>query len=131
MSVPVLRQGDCIIVPIQEALTDKQMFELRTTLVETTGKVRARAVVIDVSGLDVIDSYTARTLQDMTRMVKLKGARAVVAGIQPAVAFSMVQLGLRLDGVATVLDLDEALFTLRAPEAQEAADGAEDVRGRP
>lgn len=109
MPVPILKQGDCLIGSIQSALTDTDMLEFRGSLADQVGKNRSRAVIIDVSGLDIIDSFTARTLQEMTQTVKLKGAAAVVVGIQPQVAFAMVQLGLYLDGVATALDLDEGL----------------------
>jgi rsbT antagonist protein RsbS len=109
MPVPILKQGDCLIGSIQSALTDSDMLEFRGALADQVGKSRSRAVIIDVSGLDIIDSFTARTLQEITQTVKLKGAAAVVVGIQPQVAFAMVQLGLYLDGVATALDLDEGL----------------------
>lgn len=109
MPVPILKQGDYLIGSIQSALTDTDMVDFRGALADQVSKNRARAVIIDVSGLDIIDSFTARTLQEITQTVKLKGAAAVVVGIQPQVAFAMVQLGLYLDGVATALDLDEGL----------------------
>jgi rsbT antagonist protein RsbS len=114
MVVPILKQGDILIGSVQSALTDSDITQFRTALAEQVGRNRSRAVVIDVSGLDIIDSFTARTLQDITNTVKLKGARAVVVGIQPQVAFAMVQLGLYLDGVTTALDLDEGLALLGA-----------------
>ena len=109
MPVPILKQGDYLIGSIQSALTDSDMIDFRVALADQVSKNRSRAVIIDVSGLDIIDSFTARTLQEITQTVKLKGAAAVVVGIQPQVAFAMVQLGLYLDGVATALDLDEGL----------------------
>lgn len=117
MAVPILKQGDVLIGSVQSALTDSDMTEFRNTLADQVGKNRSRAVIIDVSGLDIIDSFTARTLQDITNTVKLKGAAAVVVGIQPQVAFAMVQLGLYLDGVTTALDLDEGLAMLNAMSA--------------
>jgi rsbT antagonist protein RsbS len=71
--------------------------------------------VLDVGALDVIDSFAARTLRSIAHMVKLRGARAVIVGIQPDVAFAMVQLGLTLEDVETALDLDEGLEQLRRP----------------
>jgi rsbT antagonist protein RsbS len=109
MPVPILKQGDYLIGSIQSALTDSDMVDFRGALADQVSKNRSRAVIIDVSGLDIIDSFTARTLQEITQTVKLKGAAAVVVGIQPQVAFAMVQLGLHLDGVATALDLDEGM----------------------
>ncbi len=117
MVVPILKQGDFLIGSVQSALTDSDITEFRNALAEQVGKYRSRAVIIDVSGLDIIDSFTARTLQDITNTVKLKGAIAVVVGIQPQVAFAMVQLGLYLDGVNTALDLDEGLTMLNAMSA--------------
>jgi rsbT antagonist protein RsbS len=112
MLVPILKQGDFLIGSVQSALTDTDIIEFRNALADQVGKNRSRAVIIDVSGLDIIDSFTARTIQDITNTVKLKGAAAVVVGIQPQVAFAMVQLGLYLDGVTTALDLDEGLALL-------------------
>jgi len=123
MTVPILKQGDYLIGSIQSALTDTDLIEFRSALADQVGKNRSRAVIIDVSGLDIIDSFTARTLQDITNTVKLKGARAVVVGIQPQVAFAMVQLGLYLDGVATALDLDEGLALLSAGAARRTSSG--------
>lgn len=117
MLVPILKQGDVLIGSVQSALTDSDITEFRNALADQVGKNRSRAVIIDVSGLDIIDSFTARTLQDITNTVKLKGAAAVVVGIQPQVAFAMVQLGLYLDGVTTALDLDEGLAMLNAMSA--------------
>lgn len=117
MAVPILKQGDFLIGSVQSALTDSDIIDFRNALADQVGKHRSRAVIIDVSGLDVIDSFTARTLQDIANTVKLRGAAAVVVGIQPQVAFAMVQLGLYLEGVNTALDLDEGLGLLDAMSA--------------
>ena len=109
MPARILKQGDILVATIHAALPDADIVRFQTDLADQVSKHRSRAVIIDVSGLDVIDSFTARTLQDITRTVKLKGADAVVVGIQPAVAFAMVQLGLFLGGVRTALDLDDGL----------------------
>src|SRR5439155_26048104 len=73
---------------------------------------RARAVIVEVTALDVIDSFATRTLLDVAHMIKLRGAETVIVGIQPEVAFSMVKLGRTLEGVATSLDLEEGLAYL-------------------
>lgn len=117
MAVPILKQGDFLIGSVQSALTDSDIMEFRNALADQVGKNRSRAVIIDVSGLDIIDSFTARTLQDIANTVRLKGAAAIVVGIQPQVAFAMVQLGLYLDGVTTALDLDEGLMLLNTMSA--------------
>ena len=117
MAVPILKQGDFLIGSVQSALTDSDIMEFRNALADQVGKNRSRAVIIDVSGLDIIDSFTARTLQDIANTVRLKGAAAIVVGIQPQVAFAMVQLGLYLDGVTTALDLEEGLVLLNTMSA--------------
>jgi rsbT antagonist protein RsbS len=109
----ILKQEDILIGTIHAALPDADILRFQTELADSVGKHRSRAVIVDVSGLDVIDSFTARTLQDITRTVRLKGAEAVVVGIQPAVAFAMVQLGLFLPEVRTALDLDDGLEVIR------------------
>lgn len=109
MEVPVLKQGHYLIASIQSALTDADLSQLRVSLVERVGKMRARGVIVDVTALDVMDSFAVRTLRDIAHMTRLRGAETVIVGIQPEVAFAMVQLGLTLKGVATALDLEEGL----------------------
>lgn len=113
MSVPILKQGDVLIASIQSALSDQDLVQLRDDFAEKIGRLRTRGVVIDVTALDVLDSFATRTLRGIAYVAKLRGATAVVVGIQPEVAFAMVQLGLALDGVATALDLEEGLDYLR------------------
>ena len=117
--VPILKQGDVLIASMQEALTDRALLELRDELSARIGRDRARAVVLDVTALDVLDSFATRTLRGIAHAARLRGARTTVVGIQPGVAFAMVELGLTLDGVETALDLEEALQRL----APAAADG--------
>jgi rsbT antagonist protein RsbS len=107
-----MKQGDVLIASLQEALTDHALLELRDRLSEQVGRFRARSVIIDVTALDVVDSFATRTIRGIAYTAKLRGARTVVVGIQPEVAFAMVQLGLTLDGVATALDLEEGLELL-------------------
>ena len=113
MPVPVLKQGDILIASIQAALTDDDLVQLRDDLADRVGRLRARGVVVDVTALDVLDSFAARTIRGIVQVARLRGARTVVVGIQPDVALSMVQLGLTLEGVATALDLEEGLDLLR------------------
>jgi rsbT antagonist protein RsbS len=109
MAVPILKQGNVLIACIQAALTDNDLRQLKDDLADQVGRFRAAGVVIDVSALDVMDSFATRTLRGIAETTKLRGARMVVVGIQPDVAFAMIQLGLTLDGVATGLDLDEGM----------------------
>jgi rsbT antagonist protein RsbS len=110
--VPILKQGDMLIASIQAALSDHDLVELREELTSRVGFLRARGVVIDVTSLDVLDSFATRTIRSIAYAVKLRGAETVVVGIQPAVAYSMVQLGLTLENVATALDLEEGVELL-------------------
>ena len=112
MQVPILKQGPFLIASVQSALSDADLLQLRDTLVEQVGKYRSRGVIIDVTALDVMDSFSSRTLRDITQMIRLRGAETVVVGIQPEVAFAMVQLGLTMEGVPTALDLEEGLAYL-------------------
>ena len=112
MPVPILKQGDCLIASIQSAVTDADMLDLRDELSDRVGRFRSKGVIIDVTVLDVLDSFASRTLRTISEMVRLRGAETVIVGIQPEVAFSMVQLGLSLDGVTTVIDLEEGLAHL-------------------
>ena len=90
-----------------------------------TVKMRARGVIVDVTALDVMDSYASRTLRDIAHMTRLRGAETVIVGIQPEVAFAMVQLGLTLEGVATALDLEEGLEFLSRKARAAARETAE------
>lgn len=112
MAVPVLKQGDTLIVTIQAALDDAELDQLRADLAERVGQTRAKGLIVDVSALDVMDSYATRTLLGIAKVGSLRGAYAIICGIQPDVAFAMVQLGLLLEGVETALDLDDALALL-------------------
>jgi rsbT antagonist protein RsbS len=112
VEVPILKQGLYLIASIQAALSDLDLVHLRDALAEKVGKFRARGVIVDVTVLDVMDSFASRTLRDLAHMTRLRGAETVIVGIQPEVAFAMVQLGLTLEGVDTALDLEEGLAFL-------------------
>ena len=108
----ILRQGPYLIASIHTALDDSQLVRFQHDLVQRIGAERARGVVIDVAALDVLDSFASRTLRDISEMARLRGARTVVVGIQPQVAFAMVQLGMDTGAVPTALDLEEGLAYL-------------------
>jgi rsbT antagonist protein RsbS len=112
VQVPILKQGPYLIASIQSALSDADLMQLRDALVAKVSTFRSRGVIVDVTVLDVMDSFASRTLRDLVRMIKLRGAITVIVGIQPEVAFAMVQLGLTMEGVATALDLEEGLSYL-------------------
>src|SRR6266545_3376644 len=112
MQVPILKQRDYLIASIQSVLSDADLIQLRDDLAQRVGQFRSRGVIIDVTVLDVIDSFATRTLRGIAHMLKLRGAETVIVGIQPEVAFAMVQLGLTLEGIGTALDLEEGLLFL-------------------
>src|SRR5262245_366729 len=114
MRVPILKQRDYLIASIQSALSDEDLLQLRDDLVQQVGKYRSKGAIVDVTVLDVMDSFAVRTLRAIAHMIELRGAETVIVGIQPEVAFAMVQLGLTLEDVATALDLEEGLAYLDA-----------------
>lgn len=115
MSVPILRQGNVLIASVQSDLTDGQVLELRDALTRLVGTPRAVAVVIDVAGMDVIDSFTARSFRSIAEAARLRGARTFVVGIRPDVAIALVHFDVDLTPLETALDLDEALARLDRP----------------
>lgn len=115
LKVPILQQGSRLIVSVQDELSDTAWSQLSDELLDRVGKTRSIGVVLDVSGLDVVDSFASRTIAGLGQMVGYRGAQMVVTGIGPAVAFSMVQLGVSFEGIPTTLDLDDALAVLDRP----------------
>ena len=112
MEVPILKQGPYLIASVQSALTDEDLVQLRDALVAQVGKLRSLGVIVDVTALDVMDSFATRMLRDIALMIRLRGAEMVIVGIQPEVAFALVRLGLKLEGVAAALDLEEGIYYL-------------------
>jgi rsbT antagonist protein RsbS len=113
LNVSILSQDDYLIVSIHTALDDGQMSQLQENLIEQVGRRRARGIIVDVAALDVVDSFATRTLTQLAKMARLRGAETVVVGIAPEVAIAMVQLSLSMDYVVTALDLEEGLQRLR------------------
>ena|SRR5215216_2702846 len=112
MAIPILRQGDYLIASIQSDLSDSEILALRYDLTERVGRYRARGVIVDVTALDVIDSFAARAFRALAEGARLRGAETVVVGIQPDVAIAMAHFDLDLAPLRTALDLDEALAVL-------------------
>jgi rsbT antagonist protein RsbS len=123
MSVAILRKGEYFIASIQSDLSDTEVLALRDDLIERVGRFRALGIVVDVSALDVIDSFVARALRSISLAAKLRGARTVIVGIQPDVAVAIVQFRLNLEPLRTALDLDEALALLELRPERKPADG--------
>lgn len=112
MAVPILKHGDYLIASVQSSLSDEQLMNLLDSLVVKVASVRAKGVIVDVTILDIMDSFATRILRDMAHMIKLRGAPTVVVGIQPDVALAMVQMGLSLGNINTALDLEEGILLL-------------------
>ncbi|HEY3535666.1 MAG TPA: STAS domain-containing protein [Pedococcus sp.] len=110
--VSILRQGAYLVASIHTALDDSEMLRFQKDLIDQIGQDRARGVIIDVAALDVLDSFGSRTLRRIAEMARLRGAATVIVGVQPDVAFAMVQLGLGPGTVPTALDLEEGLAHL-------------------
>ncbi|MBA3399580.1 MAG: STAS domain-containing protein [Acidimicrobiia bacterium] len=111
MLVSILRQGDFLIASIHTALDDTELLRFQQDVVTQIGTHRSRGVIIDVAALDVLDSYGSLSLRNLAHIARLRGAVTVLVGIQPDVAFAIVQLGMAVD-VHTALDLEEGLALL-------------------
>jgi rsbT antagonist protein RsbS len=114
VAVPILKQGPFLIASIQAALTDTDVLRLQDDVMEQVGRFRSKGIIVDVTALDVMDSFVSRSLRGIAHMTRLRGAETVIVGIQPEVAFAMVQLGLSFEDVHTALDLEEGLAFLDA-----------------
>src|ERR1700685_1763159 len=112
MQIPILKQGNFLIVSIQTIVSDRDLLSLENDLSVKVGQYRSKGVIIDVTTLDVLDSFSTRTLRNIAYTVRLRGAETVIVGIQPEVAFAMIQLGLKLNDVKTALNLEEGLMLL-------------------
>ena len=120
--IPILKLGDLLLVTIQVDMHDRLALTLQNDLTERIVKTKARGVLIDISGLELVDSFIGRMLSNIASMARLLDAETVVAGMQPAVAITLVELGLALPGVRTALNVEQGMALL-----QEAA--APGVRG--
>ena len=108
----ILSQGSNLIVSIHSALDDEQLTLLQRDLLDRVGRQRSKGILIDVSALDVLDSFAIRTLADLAYMAQLRGAETVVVGISPEVAVAMVRVAVEMPLMRTALDLEEGLQCL-------------------
>ena len=121
MPVPILKQGPILIATVQNALSDSDTELFRERLMQRVTEYRAQGIVVDVTAIDVMDSFAARSLQTIARMTRLRGAHTVIVGLQPEVAFAMVQLGHPLRGHGHRAGLG------RGPGAAESAAGGQET----
>lgn len=116
--IPILRMGDLLLVTIQVDMHDQLAMTLQDDLTERISKTGARGVLIDISSLDVVDSFIGRMLAGIATMSRLLNAETVVVGMQPAVAITLVELGMPLEGVRTALNVERGMEHLRAAMAR-------------
>jgi len=112
VSVPVIQVGSCLIATLTEEIGDAEALDLQETLNSRIEKSSATGVLLDISVLETIDSFLGRLLNEITLGARLLGAETVVAGMRPAVAMTLVELGLKLDGVRSTLDAERGLALL-------------------
>lgn len=130
MRVPILRLNSrVLLVALGADITDESVMDFQTDLAERASAMQARGVVIDVSALDLVDSFMARVLNDSARMLRLLGTQVVVCGIQPAVAMTLVEMGSRLVDVKTTFTLERALVRLEELMALALEPGASGTLG--
>ena len=125
--IPILRMGRFLLVTIQVDMHDRLAMQLQDDLTSKISSTQARGVLIDISALDIVDSFIGRMLADIAGMSRVLDAQTVVVGMQPAVAITLVELGLSLTGVRTALDVERGMKLLEASiEATPTADEDEE-----
>ena len=110
--IPILRMGNFLLVTIQVDLYDRLALNLETDLVQMVSKTGARGVLIDISALSIVDSFMGRIIGNIGSMSKIMDAETVVVGMQPAVAITLIELGLELKGVHTALNVEKGMELL-------------------
>ncbi|KAF2330668.1 STAS domain-containing protein [Flavobacterium daemonense] len=112
--IPILKMGDFLLVTIQVDLYDQLAENLESDLINTINKNNSKGVLIDISAVSIIDSFMGRILGNIAVMSKIMDAQTVVVGMQPAVAITLVELGLSLNGVISALNVEKGMDLLRA-----------------
>ena len=111
--IPILQMGDCLLVTIQVDLQDRAAVSLQDDLANKIESSGARSVLIDISALEIVDSFIGRMLAGISGIARVLDAATVVVGMQPAVAITLVELGLSLNGVRTALNVERGMRLLR------------------
>ncbi len=123
--IPILRMGEFLLVTIQVDMHDRLAMTLQDDLTARIAQTNARGVLIDISALEIVDSFIGRMIANISGMARILDARTVVVGMQPAVAITLVELGLSLPGVRTALNVEKGMSLLRSalPSGEGAGDG--------
>src|SRR5262249_27240674 len=117
--IPILKMGDYLLVTIQVEMHDRLAMTLQDDLTEGTATTRARAVLIDISSLEIVDAFIGRMLGNIAAMSRVLDAETVVVGMRPAVAITLVELGLSLPGVRTALNVEQGMSLLQLASAEQ------------
>lgn len=113
MIIPILRLKDILLTSIQVDLTDQEALDFQDDVLHEVDETEARGIVIDITALDVVDSFMARVINDTANMVRMLGAEVVLSGMQPMVALTLIEMGRELVGVETALNLDQGMEKLQ------------------
>lgn len=109
MKIPILKLKEILLTSIQVDLTDDDALHFQSDVLQRVSKTEAKGIVIDITAMDVVDSFMARMLNETAHMVRLLGCEAVICGMQPTVALTLIEMGRELIGVETALDLDHGM----------------------
>ncbi|HEY8964980.1 MAG TPA: STAS domain-containing protein [Candidatus Methylacidiphilales bacterium] len=127
--IPILRMGDFLLVTIQVDMYDQLAMTLQDDLTTTINRNASRGVLIDISSLEMVDSFIGRMLANISSMSRVLDAETVVVGMQPAVAITLVELGMSLAGVKTALNVEKGMALLRAATGASETGGSRDAGG--
>ena len=122
--IPILRMGRTLLVTVQVDMHDQLAVRLLDDLTTMITRTRARGVVIDISALDMVDSFIGRMIGNISAMSHILNAQTVLVGMQPAVAITLVELGLTLPGVKTALNVERGMALLAASDDEDAEDAS-------
>ena len=112
--IPILRMGDCLLVTIQVDMHDRLAITLQDDIMEKIAETRAKGLVVDISALEIVDSFIGRVIGNIAGMSRILDTRTVVVGMRPAVAITLVELGLSLPGVITALNVERGIALVRS-----------------
>lgn len=133
--IPILKLGSFLLLSIQVDMHDQLAMDLQEDLTEQIVRHKAKGVLIDISALEIVDSFIGRMLSHIAQVSRILDAKVIVVGMQPAVAITLVELGLSLEGIATALNMEKGMRRLAAmvaeDEALEESEGAEDTDASP
>ena len=121
--IPILQIEDFLVASIQVALHDRSAVQFRDDLLQRIYETKAKGLIIDLTAVDIVDSFIGRLIGDVAQMAALMGTRVVVTGLQPAVAITLTELGLEMPGVLTALNLEKGISILRRLVRQESEEG--------